>query len=250
MALSKLRPYGSGFLIFSDYGRGADPAVARSWRCRSSTSSPTTRSAWARTGRPTSRSSSSRRCARCPALIDDPPRRRQRGRRGVAADHGAHSTTRSCWCCRARRCRRSTAAEYAPAAGVRAGRVRARRPAGRRSRGDPHRHRHRGAAGGRRVRAAEREGVERARGQHAVVGAVRAPGRGVPRRPCCRRRSPRGSRVEQASDFGWERYVGPTGDDDRDATFGASAPLKDLQQRFGFTPEAVADAARAQLNDG
>ena len=30
-------------------------------------------------------------------------------------------------------------------------------------------------------------------------------------------------------------------------SFGASAPLKDLQRRFGFTPEAVVDAARAQL---
>jgi len=31
-------------------------------------------------------------------------------------------------------------------------------------------------------------------------------------------------------------------------SFGMSAPLKDLQQRFGFTPEAVADAAREQLS--
>jgi transketolase len=30
-------------------------------------------------------------------------------------------------------------------------------------------------------------------------------------------------------------------------TFGASAPLKDLQQKFGFTSEAVVAAARAQL---
>ena len=29
-------------------------------------------------------------------------------------------------------------------------------------------------------------------------------------------------------------------------TFGASAPLKDLQRRFGFTPEAVAASAREQ----
>ena len=31
-------------------------------------------------------------------------------------------------------------------------------------------------------------------------------------------------------------------------TFGASAPLKDLQRRFGFTPEAIPDAARTQLS--
>jgi transketolase len=53
--------------------------------------------------------------------------------------------------------------------------------------------------------------------------------------------------VEQASDFGWDRYVGPSGTMIAMRSFGMSAPLKDLQQRFGFTPEAVADAARAQL---
>jgi transketolase len=30
-------------------------------------------------------------------------------------------------------------------------------------------------------------------------------------------------------------------------TFGASAPLKELQTKFGFTPEAVVEAAKAQL---
>lgn len=53
--------------------------------------------------------------------------------------------------------------------------------------------------------------------------------------------------VEQASTFGWERYVGLDGAIVGMHTFGASAPLKDLQKKFGFTPEAVADAARAQL---
>jgi transketolase len=56
--------------------------------------------------------------------------------------------------------------------------------------------------------------------------------------------------VEQASDFGWDRYVGVGGTVIAMRSFGMSAPLKDLQQRFGFTPEAVADAARAQLTDG
>jgi transketolase len=53
--------------------------------------------------------------------------------------------------------------------------------------------------------------------------------------------------VEQASTFGWHRWVGTTGAVIGMNTFGASAPLKDLQQRFGFTPDAVAAAARAQL---
>ncbi len=55
--------------------------------------------------------------------------------------------------------------------------------------------------------------------------------------------------IEQASTFGWERYVGPTGRSIGMHTFGASAPLKDLQTKFGFTPDAVVEAARAQLQD-
>jgi transketolase len=53
--------------------------------------------------------------------------------------------------------------------------------------------------------------------------------------------------VEQASTFGWERYVGPTGARIGMETFGASAPLKALQQKFGFTVERVVEAARAQV---
>jgi transketolase len=53
--------------------------------------------------------------------------------------------------------------------------------------------------------------------------------------------------VEQASTFGWDRYVGPDGRMIGMNTFGASAPLKDLQRKFGFTPEAVVSAAREQL---
>jgi transketolase len=53
--------------------------------------------------------------------------------------------------------------------------------------------------------------------------------------------------IEQASTFGWERYVGLTGAIVAMHTFGASAPLKALQQKFGFTPEKVVEAAKAQL---
>jgi transketolase len=53
--------------------------------------------------------------------------------------------------------------------------------------------------------------------------------------------------IEQASDFGWHRYVGTHGATITMRSFGMSAPLKDLQKRFGFTTEAVADAARSQL---
>jgi transketolase len=53
--------------------------------------------------------------------------------------------------------------------------------------------------------------------------------------------------IEQASTFGWERYVGPTGRVIGMHTFGASAPLKALQQEFGFTVENVVAVAKAQL---
>jgi transketolase len=50
--------------------------------------------------------------------------------------------------------------------------------------------------------------------------------------------------VEQGSTFGWERYVGPAGRVIGMRTFGASAPLKELQRKYGFEPERVAAAAR------
>ena len=53
--------------------------------------------------------------------------------------------------------------------------------------------------------------------------------------------------VEQASTFGWERYVGSSGRVIGMKTFGASAPLKALQQKFGFEPDRVAAAARELL---
>jgi transketolase len=54
--------------------------------------------------------------------------------------------------------------------------------------------------------------------------------------------------VEQASVFGWAKYVGPNGHSIGMRSFGASAPLKDLQRAFGFTVDRVVDAAKDQLN--
>ena len=53
--------------------------------------------------------------------------------------------------------------------------------------------------------------------------------------------------VEQASTFGWAKYVGATGRSIGMRSFGASAPLKDLTKKFGFTPEHVVAAAKEQL---
>jgi transketolase len=53
--------------------------------------------------------------------------------------------------------------------------------------------------------------------------------------------------VEAGSPLGWERYAGPRGRILAMRTFGASAPLKALQERFGFTAAHVAAAAREAL---
>ena len=50
--------------------------------------------------------------------------------------------------------------------------------------------------------------------------------------------------IEQASTLGWDRYVGSGGTVIGMQTFGASAPLKQLLTKFGFTPDRVAEAAR------
>ncbi|MCJ2084982.1 transketolase [Methylobacterium sp. E-005] len=53
--------------------------------------------------------------------------------------------------------------------------------------------------------------------------------------------------VEQGSVIGWDRYAGSEGAIIGMHTFGASAPIKDLQTKFGFTPEKVLEAAKAQV---
>ena len=53
--------------------------------------------------------------------------------------------------------------------------------------------------------------------------------------------------VEQASIIGWERYVGSCGHVIGMKTFGASAPLKELQKKYGFEPNQVISAAKQQL---
>src|SRR5262245_237757 len=53
--------------------------------------------------------------------------------------------------------------------------------------------------------------------------------------------------IEQASTLGWDRYVGDGGAVVGMHTFGASAPLKLLIEKFGFTPDAVAQVARERV---
>ncbi|KQO70711.1 transketolase [Methylobacterium sp. Leaf111] len=53
--------------------------------------------------------------------------------------------------------------------------------------------------------------------------------------------------VEQGSVIGWDRFAGSAGTIIGMHTFGSSAPIKDLQTKFGFTPEKVLQAARDQI---
>ncbi len=55
--------------------------------------------------------------------------------------------------------------------------------------------------------------------------------------------------VEQASTFGWAQYVGMNGKIIGMHTFGASAPLKELQKKFGFSPDKIVEAARAAITE-
>jgi transketolase len=54
--------------------------------------------------------------------------------------------------------------------------------------------------------------------------------------------------IEEASTLGWDRYVGSDGVKVGMHTFGTSAPLKDVQTKFGFTPDKVAEAAKELLS--
>ena len=53
--------------------------------------------------------------------------------------------------------------------------------------------------------------------------------------------------VEEASTFGWCRYTGPDGAVLGMETFGASAPIEKIQAKFGFEPAHVIQAARDQV---
>ena len=53
--------------------------------------------------------------------------------------------------------------------------------------------------------------------------------------------------VEEGSTIGWDRYAGPAGITLGMHTFGLSAPIKVVAEHFGFTPERVAEAAKAAI---
>jgi len=53
--------------------------------------------------------------------------------------------------------------------------------------------------------------------------------------------------VEEASDFGWSKYTGAEGHNVCIESFGASAPLKQLLKKFGFSAERIIAAAKSQI---
>jgi transketolase len=53
--------------------------------------------------------------------------------------------------------------------------------------------------------------------------------------------------VEEASDFGWTKYTGTDGQNIGIETFGASAPIKQLLKKFGFTADHIVSAAKNQI---
>ena len=55
--------------------------------------------------------------------------------------------------------------------------------------------------------------------------------------------------VEQAATFGWAHFTGLRGARVGMSTFGVSAPIQEVQRKFGFTPEHVAAEARALVQD-
>ena len=191
VALSKLRPLWSTYLIFSDYARAADPPLGADGAAGDPPLHP--RLDGRRRGRPDPPAGRAARLAagdaRAPGV---PPGRRQRGRRDLA-DGPATSTSRWRWCSPARRCRSSTAPPWAPPPVWPAAPTcsPSRR---RRARGDPDRHRQRGRARPRRPRGAGGRRDRRPRRQPALLGALRPPDRSPTATRCCRRRSAPASR--------------------------------------------------------
>jgi transketolase len=53
--------------------------------------------------------------------------------------------------------------------------------------------------------------------------------------------------VDEASDFGWTKYTGTDGQNIGIETFGASAPIKQLLKKFGFTADHIVAAAKSQI---
>ena len=190
LALTKLRPVWSTYLIFSDYAR---PAIRLSalmelpvihWFSHDSIGLGR--------GRPHPSAGRAVGVVAGDARAElDPPLRRQRGRRGVAGDDGPEAPADGAGPDPPKRAR-ARPLEVRLGRGPSARGLRARRLR-RRARGDPDRDRQRGLARGRRLREATLGRRASTRRQPALLVPVRPPAGRATARACCRTRSRRGS---------------------------------------------------------
>ena len=216
-----------------DPPRGARP------RCTRSTSSRTTRWRSARTARRTSRSSSSPRCARsrdwscCGRPTPTRPPPRGAGRSAASKGPAALVLTRQKLPVLPGTQR--MADEGVAARGLRAGGDRGRSAAG-----DPAGVRLRGPAGAGGARAARGGGGARARRLGAEHGELRRRRTRPTGAPCCRRRSPCGSRSRPGSRCRGTATSATAAARWGSSGFGHSAPGELVLERYGFTAGAVA----------
>ena len=127
------------------------------------------------------------------------------------------------------------------------GRLRAGRRAGRQAGRAPDRHRQRGLAVRRGVRGAEPRRASRRAWSACRRGSCSSTRARSTATACCRRRSRRASRSSRPRPSAGTATSASSGAAIGMKTFGASAPLKELQKKFGFTVDAVVAAARKQL---
>ena len=134
--------------------------------------------------------------------------------------------------------------KYAPASGVAKGAYVLADAAGRQAGRDPDRHRQRSFAVRGRLRKTHRKRESRRAWSACPPGSCSSSRSYEYQNAVLPPRVQARVSVEQASVFGWDRYarrrIGMH-------TFGASAPLKELQKKFGFTPDAVVAAAKEEL---
>ena len=250
-----VKPYGSTFLVFTDYMRAADPALGADGACRSSGSSRTTRSALGEDG-PTHQPVEHLAALRAiPDLT-------------VIRPADANETAEA-WRVALERARRARSrslltrqdvpvldrGELAGADGLRTRRLRARAtPDDAATRLDPVATGAEVCARARRRATARRGGRRRRASSRCRAGSSSSPaGRGVPRRGAAARRATRLA-VEAGVTLGWERWVGVDGDVVGVDRFGASAPgatvLRGVRLHARERRRARRGAARAAASTG
>ena len=165
-------------------------------------------------------------------MAHDPVSRREQRPGRVDPDPSGHSGSRGHQ--QRRRCQRRLRAGRAPRRGARR---------------DSDRHRFRVATGRRRPEDVGGQGHPCQRGVDAVRRVVRIPVRSNTAIPCCHRRCRRESPSRPAVAQSWYKLVGDTGEIVSIEHYGESADAKTLFREFGFTPEAVVDAAERSLDN-